>query len=165
MFEVPDTHVASVAEQATDALGIVAMIDMKTPSASGARRSADSAFALLVFQKAVELSGGKSVSVLAPVVRMALWVSMTVSFLFYGGVHKVLAAPLVVTGDAAGLAIHLVAVKRVPRLVELRKRLYDLASWAVLCSGREVQWFSTRHEYSSGVEYSYVRNTLYARGA
>jgi hypothetical protein len=165
VFEVSDTHVASVAEQTTDALGIVAMVDMKASSASGARRSTDSALSLLGFQQSIELSGGKPISVFSPVVRMALWVSIAVSFLFYGGVHKVLAAPLVVTGNAAGLAVHLVAVGCALGLVELRKGLYGSAARAVLCSGREVEWLSTGHEYSFGVEYSYVRNTLYARAS
>lgn len=163
MFEVSNTHVASVAEQATDALGIVTVIDVKTASASGAWRAADSTLPLLGFQQARELSGGKPVSALARVVRMAFWVCATVLFMLRSGMRKVVDAPVVVTGVAARLAVHLVTVSCALGLVELRKGLYGFAARARLCSGREVKGLSAWHEYSF-VEYSYARNTLYARG-
>jgi hypothetical protein len=139
------------------------VVNMKTPSASRGRRSTDSALSLLSFQQSVELSGGESVRGLASVVCMSFWVSVAVFLMLCRNVFKVVQAPIVVARVTARLAVHLVAVNSALGLVEFRKSLYCFASRAQLRAGREVKWLSAWHEYSF-VEYSYTRNTLYARG-
>lgn len=165
MLKTANTHIASVAEHTTDAVGVVAVINMKAFS-TGFCGPAYGALPLLGFQQTIELPRSESVSTLARVVRMAFGLCVAVFLLIGGAVREVIPTPLVVASVLTGLTVHLVAMRCVLGLVELRKRLYALATRAPLRPGREVEWSSTWHdEYSSGVEYSYLCNTFYAREA
>ena len=158
-----NTDVTTRTEDAAHRARDMTMVNVKALSS---RRCglADRALSLLGRQQIRELSGGETVGVLSAVVGMASWVSLAMFFLFCGYMREVIQAPVVVANVVASFAVHLVAVDCALGLVELRKGFYGLAARAVLCAGRQVEWLSTGHEYSSGVEYSYSRSTFYARG-
>jgi hypothetical protein len=163
MVELSDTKIASVAEQAADALGIVTVVNVKTPAASSRRTTAYRAASVLLVQQGFVLAKREAVDRFTLMVLSEIGVLFTPFARCFARLGKVFTAPPIMADSAARLAVHLVAVSCALRLVELRKRLYGLAARAVLCAGREVEWLPSWHEYSFGVEYSYSRSTLYAR--
>ena len=165
MFEVPDTHVASVAQQAADAASIVAMIDVKAfgfaASSAWFVCFADCALALLFFQhfcvrtrrypvqrlkQCIVRSFGVfsppfahvvSLVFLVPRVFTAALVHLFVEFLF---LFRVVSSPLVPYGTVARTA----KIASAERFIFVSCKLFDRFSFFATVATPESFWTQGR---------------------
>lgn len=153
MLKVSDTHIASVAENATDAIGVVTVINMKAFSIVVAPTT-NSAFSLLSFQHPRKFSKLKAVEFFAVVIGKAFGIFVPTLFLIFGQICKILPAPFVIANRTARFAVDLITVHSGFGFVKFRQWLDLLAARAELFARRQVNWMSAHVRFLS------VENTL-----
>lgn len=158
MAKITDTNVASVAKQATDAAGIVAMIDVKIATPASLVIPADCAPPLLGAEQLVVSPDRDSVGRLENVVLSKSRIFFSPFAAAFGPLLQVLLTPFGVERDAASPAVHRVSVLGSARFEELRQRLRLLALRASLKAGGKV-------ESASWHTITYSSNFMLRQGA
>lgn len=150
MTKVPNSDIASVAEQATDGVGLVAVVDVKISPTTRVRCSADGTSSLL---------GGQQLFVGAKrnaVCRSQLMVFRQARVFFApflaGNARfvQVLTSPFIVACNHTQAAVHAVAVFCSARFEESIERFCFLTPRAAFLAGRKIERVSRhRNTYNS----------------
>jgi hypothetical protein len=158
MLKVPETDVAVVAKQATDAVGLVAVVNMEGALSFRIGCLANSALSSLGRKHPVILASRKVVVFLAMVVLVSFGKLFSALCLLCSDVGKVVQAPSIVAFVTARLAVHPISVFGSARLSKFGKRLGFPTLRAAFETGRQVEsasWHRSNH----------TSNLLLAQGA
>ena len=152
MTKMSDTYIASVAKQATDAVSIVAMVNVKVSFASRVWALAYRALSLLGLQQSIVCAKLNSVERFQ--FMIARQSRVLISPFFTGRPHllKVFAAPFIVARYCAGFAVNAIAVLGSAGLEKLVQCFRGLALRATLEAGRKIECLSWhRSTYSNNL--------------
>jgi hypothetical protein len=145
-LKIPNTKIATAAKQAAYAIGIVAVIYVKTAFSVGFISLANSASTFLFSKHLIVSAKRQAVVFLEHVIRRSSAVVCSPLLAVRCGVFEIFATPFVVARRHTRLAVDSVACDGVFALPEFAQRLCLLTARAVLRSTRQVEWCSLRHD-------------------
>jgi hypothetical protein len=164
MLKMSDTDVASVAEQATDAVGIVTVVNVECSFTSWLFGLADGAFVMLCQKHRGVLTWSQPIVFLSVVIFEPLWRLLATSKLIFCHLVEVLQTPLVMAFVVARFAVDLVAVYCSFGLVKFREWFGSLALSAMLKSRRQIEAMAWHKVLPVGRSI-FIPTSLYCQGA
>jgi hypothetical protein len=146
MAKITNTNIAPVAKKATDAVGLVTVIDVKRSFSARIVGSANRASAILCLEKAVVFPWWNSVVLLPVIIAEACGIYLSPLGLIGCSFTQIGASPFVMPSRRTGAAVNAESVKRSAGFEESGQRFFKFALRTAFEARRKIERMSLWHK-------------------